>query len=45
MIKVALGIESGTLRGKALARRYWQVALEKVPDLESKDGYPGHVLR
>ena len=33
MIKVALGIESGTLRGKALARRYWQAALERVPDL------------
>jgi ketosteroid isomerase-like protein len=33
MIKVALGIESGTLRGKDLARRYWQAALEKVPDL------------
>lgn len=33
MIKVALGIESGTLRGKDLARRYWQAALERVPDL------------
>ena len=33
MIKVALGIESGTLRGKAPARRYWQAALERVPDL------------
>lgn len=33
MIKIAMGIDSGTLRGKASARRYWQAALEKVPDL------------
>jgi ketosteroid isomerase-like protein len=33
MIKVAMGIDSGTLRGKALVRQYWQAALEKVPDL------------
>jgi hypothetical protein len=33
MIKVALGIEQGTLVGKPQVRRYWQAALEKVPDL------------
>ena len=33
MIKVAMGIDSGTLKGKALARRYWQAALERVPEL------------
>jgi hypothetical protein len=33
MIKVALGVDSGTLRGKEAIRRYWQAALQKVPDL------------
>ena len=33
MIKVALGVDSGTLRGKDSVRRYWSAALEKVPDL------------
>lgn len=33
MIKVALEIESGSLRGKAKVRQYWQAALQKVPDL------------
>jgi len=36
MIKVAMGIESGTLQGKASVRQYWQAALEKVPDLHFK---------
>ena len=33
MIKVAMGIESGTIQGKPLVRQYWHAALEKVPDL------------
>jgi ketosteroid isomerase-like protein len=33
MIKVAMGVDSGTLRGKDLARQYWQAALERAPDL------------
>lgn len=33
MIKVALGIDDGTVHGKTAARRYWSAALEKVPDL------------
>lgn len=33
MIKVALGLDSGTLKGKENVRRYWQAALQKVPDL------------
>ncbi len=33
MIKVALGIESGSLKGKENVRNYWQAALKKVPDL------------
>ena len=33
MIKVALGIDTGTLNGKEKIRQYWQAALEKVPDL------------
>jgi len=33
MIKVALGIDDGTVRGKEAARHYWSVALEKVPNL------------
>lgn len=33
MIKVALGIETGTLKGKEEIRNYWDAALKKVPDL------------
>ena len=33
MIKVAMGIDTGTLRGKAPVREYWRAALGKVPDL------------
>jgi ketosteroid isomerase-like protein len=33
MIKFALGIEDGTVSGKAAAREYWAAALAKVPDL------------
>jgi ketosteroid isomerase-like protein len=33
MIKVALGIETGTLKGKENIRHYWEAALKKVPDL------------
>jgi hypothetical protein len=33
MIKVAMGIDNGTIYGKAAARRYWNAALQKVPDL------------
>ncbi len=33
MIKTAMGIDSGTLRGKALVRQYWEAALKRVPDL------------
>ncbi|MCX6690122.1 MAG: nuclear transport factor 2 family protein [Methanoregula sp.] len=33
MIKVMLGIDSGTLKGKDKVREYWRVALQKVPDL------------
>ena len=33
MIKVALGIETGTLKGKEDIRKYWEAALKKVPDL------------
>jgi len=34
MIKVALNIESGSLKGKASVRRYWEAALKKIPDLK-----------
>jgi hypothetical protein len=34
MIKVALGIDSGTLKGKENVRKYWQAALNKVPDFK-----------
>ena len=34
MIKMALGIETGTLKGKAAIRDYWAKALEKFPDLK-----------
>lgn len=33
MIKVAMGIDNGTLQGKASVRQYWRAALDKVPDL------------
>jgi ketosteroid isomerase-like protein len=33
MIRVALGIDNGTVRGKEAARHYWGAALKKVPDL------------
>jgi hypothetical protein len=35
-IKKRLGIEDGTLRGKARVREWWQRVLEKVPDLSSE---------
>ena len=34
MIKMALGIDTGTLKGKSRIKDYWEAALEKVPDLE-----------
>ena len=33
MIKLAGGMESGTLKGKENVRDYWQKALTKIPDL------------
>lgn len=33
MIKLAAGIESGSLQGKQTVREYWQKALERIPDL------------
>lgn len=33
MIKVVMGVETGTLRGKESIRRYWASALEKISDL------------
>jgi ketosteroid isomerase-like protein len=33
MIKIAMGIDNGTLQGKASVRQYWHAALDKVPDL------------
>ena len=33
MIKLAAGIESGSLKGKAAVADYWSKALVKVPDL------------
>jgi len=33
MIKVALGIETGTLKGKDEIGNYWKTALKKFPDL------------
>lgn len=32
MIKVALGIAIGTLKGKEVIRNYWEAALTLVPD-------------
>ena len=34
MIKMALGIETGTLKGKKDIGKYWHEALKKVPDLK-----------
>jgi ketosteroid isomerase-like protein len=33
MIKMAIGVESGTLKGKASVSDYWSKALAKIPDL------------
>ena len=33
MIKVALGVDTGTLAGKRNVREYWEAALKKMPDL------------
>ncbi len=33
MIKLAIGGEDSTLKGKALVAGYWQKALQKIPDL------------
>lgn len=33
MIKLAAGIETGTLKGKEAVAGYWQKALAKIPDL------------
>ena len=33
MIKMAIGIENGSLKGKALVADYWGKALAKIPDL------------
>lgn len=33
MIKLAAGIESGTLKGKEAVGNYWSIALQKIPDL------------
>lgn len=33
MIKLAAGIDSGTLKGKENVRAYWQKALDRIPDL------------
>ncbi|MDR6763520.1 ketosteroid isomerase-like protein [Flavobacterium sp. 2755] len=33
MIKLAAGIESGSLQGKEQVRAYWEKALHKIPDL------------
>ena len=43
MIKVVLGIGTGTLKGKDTTRNYWETALKKVPDLhfELKDVMEG----
>ena len=36
MIKLAAGIESGSLQGKEQVRAYWEKALSKIPDLHFK---------
>ncbi|WP_420603830.1 nuclear transport factor 2 family protein [Flagellimonas sp.] len=33
MIKMAAGIDSGTLKGKKAVADYWEKALDKIPDL------------
>lgn len=33
MIKIALGIDSGTLKGRESIRKYWEKAFEIVPNL------------
>jgi ketosteroid isomerase-like protein len=33
MIKLAAGIDSGSLKGKENVKDYWQKALHKIPDL------------
>lgn len=33
MIKVAMGVDDGTIHGIAAARQYWAAALQKVPTL------------
>lgn len=33
MIKMALGVDSGSLKGKAQVADYWSKALKKLPDL------------
>ena len=33
MIKMSLGIDTGSLVGKAAIANYWRAALEKMPDL------------
>ena len=33
MIKLAAGIESGSLKGKENVKEYWKKALQKIPDL------------
>jgi len=33
MIKIALGLDTGTLAGKQNIRKYWETALKKMPDL------------
>ena len=34
MIKLAAGIDSGSLKGKENVREYWKKALKKIPDLQ-----------
>ena len=33
MIKLALGIDNGSLKGKEKVKDYWEKALKKIPDL------------
>jgi len=33
MIKMALGVDNGSLKGKELVADYWRKALAKIPDL------------
>ncbi len=33
MIRMALGVDNGTLKGKIAVADYWKKALEKLPDL------------